>query len=198
MHIKSLALAAALAAATVAGANANTLTVLNLINPPGQSNTPESFSFFATGAFPIYLTVQAYQVPSFLQVTNNVVSDSLGDTQLLGQNWTFYPAHFGSLADQYDDGFGTGANGLNFGAVTPPYVDSFQQVFDSTVSGESFTYSFNFSNADAPFNEPSYIRITVSTSSAIPEASTWAMMVLGFAGLGYAGFRTTRKAAAVA
>ena len=30
---------------------------------------------------------------------------------------------------------------------------------------------------------------------AVPEASTWAMMLLGFAGLGYAGWRGSRKAA---
>jgi hypothetical protein len=33
---------------------------------------------------------------------------------------------------------------------------------------------------------------------AVPEPSTWAMMLLGFAGLGFAGYRRSRKAAAVA
>jgi hypothetical protein len=32
------------------------------------------------------------------------------------------------------------------------------------------------------------------TLTAIPEASTWAMMLLGFAGLGFAGYRASRKA----
>jgi hypothetical protein len=32
-----------------------------------------------------------------------------------------------------------------------------------------------------------------SISGTIPEPSTWAMMLLGFAGLGYVGFRRTRK-----
>jgi hypothetical protein len=35
-------------------------------------------------------------------------------------------------------------------------------------------------------------------SLATPEPSTWAMMVLGFAGVGFAGFRTSRKTASVA
>jgi len=30
---------------------------------------------------------------------------------------------------------------------------------------------------------------TVTTTAAAPEPSTWAMMVLGFIGLGYAAFR---------
>jgi hypothetical protein len=32
----------------------------------------------------------------------------------------------------------------------------------------------------------------------IPEASTWAMMALGFAALGFAGYRTSRKGVAFA
>jgi PEP-CTERM motif len=32
-------------------------------------------------------------------------------------------------------------------------------------------------------------------TGAVPEPSTWAMMLLGFAGLGYAGYRKTRQAA---
>ena len=36
--------------------------------------------------------------------------------------------------------------------------------------------------------------IIAVASSAIPEPSTWAMMVLGFAGLGFAGYRRGRKA----
>jgi PEP-CTERM motif len=32
--------------------------------------------------------------------------------------------------------------------------------------------------------------------TAVPEPSTWAMMLLGFAGLGYAGWRGTRRTAA--
>jgi hypothetical protein len=31
------------------------------------------------------------------------------------------------------------------------------------------------------------------TSGVVPEPSTWAMMLIGFAGLGYAGYRRDRK-----
>ena len=31
-----------------------------------------------------------------------------------------------------------------------------------------------------------------SVSSAVPEPSTWAMMLIGFAGLGYAAYRKTK------
>jgi hypothetical protein len=32
-----------------------------------------------------------------------------------------------------------------------------------------------------------------ATTTAIPEPSTWAMMALGFAGLGFLGYRKTRS-----
>jgi hypothetical protein len=35
-------------------------------------------------------------------------------------------------------------------------------------------------------------------TATAPEPSTWAMMILGFAGLGFAGYRRSREAAAVA
>ena len=39
--------------------------------------------------------------------------------------------------------------------------------------------------------------IATFTLTAIPEASSWAMMMLGFAGLGFAGYRASRKAVAL-
>jgi hypothetical protein len=50
------------------------------------------------------------------------------------------------------------------------------------VDGEVFT----------PF---SYLIAPALTSPAVPEPSTWAMMLIGFAGLGYAGWRAQRKTA---
>jgi hypothetical protein len=38
-------------------------------------------------------------------------------------------------------------------------------------------------------------RFTPVVGGAIPEPSTWAMMLLGFAGLGYASYRASRRAA---
>jgi PEP-CTERM motif len=39
---------------------------------------------------------------------------------------------------------------------------------------------------------------TLVVGSAVPEPSTWAMLLLGFAGLGYAGYRKTRSDNALA
>ena len=40
--------------------------------------------------------------------------------------------------------------------------------------------------------------MVVGTSSTVPEPSTWAMMLLGFAGLGLAGYRKSRRIATAA
>ncbi|MGH6799312.1 MAG: PEP-CTERM sorting domain-containing protein [Roseiarcus sp.] len=40
--------------------------------------------------------------------------------------------------------------------------------------------------------------VSAGVTASTPEPSTWAMMLLGFAGLAFAGYRASRKAAAVA
>ena len=42
------------------------------------------------------------------------------------------------------------------------------------------------------------VRYVNAGSSAVPELATWAMMLLGFAGLGFVGYRTSRKSAVLA
>jgi hypothetical protein len=51
-----------------------------------------------------------------------------------------------------------------------------------------------FVNGDV-FTPSSYLIAPDVTPPATPEASTWAMMLLGFAGLSIAGYRRTRRAA---
>ncbi len=43
------------------------------------------------------------------------------------------------------------------------------------------------------FQEPDFNAVAdVSVTASVPEASTWAMMLLGFSGLGFAGYRRAR------
>jgi hypothetical protein len=50
--------------------------------------------------------------------------------------------------------------------------------------------------------DPTFLRPTDlaigDLPTAVPEPSTWAMMLIGFAGLGFAGYRASRKAVSIA
>jgi hypothetical protein len=48
-------------------------------------------------------------------------------------------------------------------------------------------------NAYGEFASPGGFGVGTFTLTAVPEASTWAMMVIGFAGLGMAGYRASQK-----
>ena len=65
------------------------------------------------------------------------------------------------------------------------------------------TFSFSTSGGALAFIDPGPSNqqgdlITGVTLSSIPEASTWAMMLLGFAGLGFAAYRRARPVVSVA
>jgi hypothetical protein len=47
------------------------------------------------------------------------------------------------------------------------------------------------SGSDFDYNDDQYVFVNVNT--AVPEASTWVMMLAGFGGLAFAGFRRARK-----
>jgi PEP-CTERM motif len=65
------------------------------------------------------------------------------------------------------------------------------------------TFSFSTNGGALSFIEPGPANqqgdlITDVTLSSVPEASTWAMMMLGFAGLGFAAYRKARPAVSIA
>jgi len=63
------------------------------------------------------------------------------------------------------------------------------------------TGNYDFINGSPDGNESinwNLIGSEASRSGTVPESSTWAMMLIGLAGLGLAGCRTSRKAASIA
>ena len=50
----------------------------------------------------------------------------------------------------------------------------------------------SFAETDVPYDN-----LQTTTNGSVPELSTWALMLLGFAGLGFAGYRTSRKPASI-
>ena len=71
-------------------------------------------------------------------------------------------------------------------------------------SGPDAFASLNSVNVTSPFSVTERYQIssggvsgaandTIDLSAVVPEMSTWAMMLLGFVGLGFAGYRRTRE-----
>ena len=62
------------------------------------------------------------------------------------------------------------------------------------------TFIYGAYDEDGDFQIPGTVEGGVATlgpnflfTSTVPQPSTWAMMLLGFAGFGLAGYRTSRK-----
>jgi hypothetical protein len=96
------------------------------------------------------------------------------------------------------------------GASCQAGADSF--VYNNGAGADDFThdiapgtsnsnFTFNVAEASVGYfqvvNVDGVLANVPGVSSSVPEPSTWALMLLGFAGLGYAGYRRTvkRKAA---
>jgi hypothetical protein len=172
------------AAAVPAGATTITLT--------DHSNESDVTLVFTATATESFVMVQGYQVNDIETVKNNMVTLSSGGPNLLGSSWQQGFAAVGSNAFTFPDG---SVPGLGFSAQDPPDVDTFYQAF-ATVVGKSYTYSFDYANNTGGNGlSPSEL---FATASSVPEASTWAMLLLGFAGLGIAGYRVRRGAVSLA
>lgn len=63
--------------------------------------------------------------------------------------------------------------------------------FSFTVGAGTYELEFLLNNAEGPFA----LRVGEVAVSAVPEPSTWAMMLLGFCGLGFVTYRRGRNAA---
>jgi hypothetical protein len=87
------------------------------------------------------------------------------------------------------------SNGSSLTVTTP---NSFTTAtFAPTASLTVIMDQLNFSGSDG-FAETSKLVNAFSPTTVIPEPSTWALMALGFAGLGLAGWRSRRRSVSIA
>jgi len=174
--------AIALAAAQIPGrADASTVTY-NLVLTPNANGGPES----GTGSF---------------TVTTPVLGTSPTDTAtILGGNGALTAISFNidgmtfSLANATSAGVGFSYNGGTTEVLnTIGYTGEIgSYVFQLSTGG--FTFSFNDS---ADYHLDTSGTITATIASAVPESSTWAMMILGFCGLGFMAYRQKQNGPAV-
>jgi len=154
--------------------------LLNLLNPPGQTDTPYALSFTA-GATTTDIQIEGYQNPSF-ESAQDIFLTSSGATNLLGEDWTFTPAASGSDTYQADDGYGTGTNGLAFGGVSLGYYDQYDQLV-STVVGDTYTLNFLYSNSTVISAPSSFIVSASDISNVTPEPASIFLFGSGLLGV---------------
>jgi hypothetical protein len=85
----------------------------------------------------------------------------------------------------------------SYGELTEPFTT---YSISYIATGSSTTIAFTTDAASPSFgsNDPMIDGISFVGTSGVPEPSTWAMMLVGFAGLAFAGYRASRKSVEVA
>ncbi len=196
----SKAIAGVIAAAALLGtSSAQAVTLLSLIDPPGQSGIRYDLEFTANAATTT-IWIGGYDLPAYEYLTDISVTLN-GGQNLLGGTWRLTNAAAGSDAKTQSDG--TSVPALWFGGYSSGNYDTFYQTF-ATTPDNTYLLTFDFTVDSFPqlsalsqflSSSSSALLVTTSASAAsVPEPSTWAMLLLGFAGLGLAGYRRTRKA----
>jgi len=135
---------------------------------------------------------QAKTIPTSPYYTNLLLflNGSTFPAENTGVNGTFTFYLNDAVVNVFSYGSTTSQALASYAAVFPPYNGSF--TFDS------FTDDFTINTLGTPATLDSSRFEYDLVSSAVPEPSTWAMMLLGFAGLGIAGCHWRRKDAIAA
>ena len=125
-----------------------------------------------------------YDAPS---ITSNPTSLTAVNLTIDGHAYTL--AEVGSVPN-FIGGVINGVNGIDSGTD-----DFFLAWFPVSSAPFNFAYATT-SNTEVIFGSRNFTQFSVTAATPVPEASTWAMMALGFAGLGLLGYRKTRGALA--
>ena len=189
MRKTALFLAATTAALTLA-APASAATLLDVTNLPVQSVIPQTLTFTATSTSTT-IDFQGYQLPGSLTLVN-IFFAATGTTpstadNLFGLHYTYTPSSCPSPFHAFEgsDTPAFGANNLVFQGGCEGVYDSLAQTVATTI-GTSYTLRFSLSNSDAGPNGLRIFATDAAVTGAVPEPATWAMMLLGFGGIGMA------------
>ncbi|WP_294533013.1 PEP-CTERM sorting domain-containing protein [uncultured Rhodoblastus sp.] len=92
---------------------------------------------------------------------------------------------------------GTAVNTFSYSSSTSGQLASFAAVFppnNGAFTFDSFTNDFTINTLPNPATLDGSAFAYALVSNAVPEPSTWAMMLAGFAGLGFVGYRRNKAA----
>jgi hypothetical protein len=147
------------------------------------------------------LTLSAHSTGGAITFGGQIIQAFTGSFSIIGGGINYLS---GSFTDVVDGPFLGNSLSLvvSNSAVPPEIVDFTSDVIKDLNSPRSLTLAFT-AVTPAAFIIPSATGNTIrgfnaavagNMSATIPEPSTWAMMLVGFAGLGYAAFRSRRRA----
>lgn len=201
MHKIITLLAASAALAVAAPASGAEVVLFNQTNLPQQFATNQSITFTASDASTI-LNFQGYDQPGTLALVNLFFATSgtvpiLGGSNNLLAGASFTPTASGCSAPF--NGFGTGSTGnygtsdLTFGGTCAGLYDTLSTSVNTTI-GQSYTLTFRLTSSAPAGGTGLRISAGPLAAGAVPEPATWAMMLLGFGGIGFA-MRRQRKPA---
>ena len=123
-------------------------------------------------------------------------------SSFIGQEFDLGLVHKGDKIDFFVSDSSTGSDwwdnvAQNSDGINHAYVTDYTGGYFGIPAGTYVAFEDRpFGSSDLDYNDDQFVFTNVS--SGVPEPSTWAMMFLGFAGLGFAGFRSSRKSPAFA
>jgi hypothetical protein len=175
----------ALALCGAGHAMADTIILLDLTNSPVQSMAPYDLTFIATAASSD-ISFAGYQLPADEAAFDISLNDtSTPGPNVLGQVWNFTPAASGSHASQYNDGYGTGTNAVDFGGMTLGDSDTYDQIV-ATVAGDRYALTFLFTQYNQNGSEFTVSATNASTGSSTPEPASMFLFGSGWLGVAIA------------
>jgi hypothetical protein len=163
-----------------------------------QASQPYPSQVFSTAA-PGPFSLSAPIPPTNLHNTEpfNLAADAgfwFSDTQVTIYNNANPPAAFADPYTTFDFKF-TNENITNV-AIDQSTSADFLPATLTLLSPNEFTAYIN--GADPAYLSTLLIDVTTGSVGAVPEPSTWAMMMLGFAGIGFMAYRRKSKPALMA
>jgi hypothetical protein len=145
-------------------------------NPPGSSQN-----------FPFPVAPVDYMLDNLTLTTISVADTQITITNNAAGKFCFSPTACAGPFSGFGFFFSSGVD------ITNVKVDSTSSPdFSPVPGGLSFTatsITVNVNGINLAVNDQLILDVTTNGTTPVPEPSTWAMMLLGFAGLGFVGYR---------
>ena len=159
------------------------------------ATTAQITTLYSLGARIFEIALLPQDVPAF---TNSALNLNPGYTALVPELQAEFPdatIELSNWGPDYDDIL---TNPSNYGITNTTTACAGPPV---CATPDTYFYYVNSHPSDASHhivgNEIFSEVLGLAAPTAVPEPSTWAMMLLGFAGLGFAGYRGAKKRAAI-